>query len=370
MYLEHLQIERFRSLDHVELHLSPGLNVFYGPNGAGKTSILEAVSFLATGRSFLTPRYTHLIQQGRSDVLVSGRKSGAGLVQLGIQRTLAGQTQARIDGEAVTGLSRLARQLPYLVVGAEGLAWMVGSPQRRRSLLDWGVFHVLAEDTAVFQRYRKALEQRNKALKNDKITRAEVATWDQVLSESGERIIQLRHQYFNALHSCLKRMFGTFEDLPVIEWSYKPGYSVDKGDLFAALERGFERDRMLGSTQSGPHRGDLLIQCRGVPAAEGLSRGQQKVLVAMLVLAQQELLLAHQSQQVVLLVDDLAAELDDQRQRELLDRMATTGSQWLLSAVGHQRGEGLLVDRFEGLIKNAGDVRMFHVKQGAVAMSE
>ena len=371
MFIEHLHVERFRSLDWVDINLSRRLNVFFGENGAGKTSLLESVAFLSTGRSFLTPRYQTTIQDGANDALVAARLSGhSGARQLGIQRSLDGKVTARVNGDPVTGLSHLARELPYLVVGAEGLGWMVGSPQRRRSLLDWGVFHVLGESSEVYQRYRKALDQRNKALKNAKISRAELQTWDVVLAGAGEQIVQLRQRYFELLSALMTRLLGDLIDLPKVELNLKSGYSGDKGSLLDAFERGFERDRLLGTTQSGPHRGDLTLSCRGVAVTDGLSRGQQKVLASTLVLAQQQLLIDTQDRQVILLVDDLAAELDDQRQGELLSRMAETGAQWLLSAVGSDKVQSQMLSRISGLMDNAGDVRMFHVKQGAVAESD
>lgn len=324
MFLTSLQIERFRSLDHVDIELVPGLNVFVGENGAGKTSILEAVSFLGTGRSFLTPRYQHLIQHQAQSTWVAGRLSlEQESVPLGIERRLDGGVTARISGQPVSGLSQLARQLPYLVIGAEGLSWLAGSPQRRRSLLDWGVFHVLGTASGLFQRYRKALDQRNRALKNDKISNEEITAWDEVLAESGEQIVALRAQYFEAFKQCLTTLFAQHPGLPALELAYRPGYSVDKGGLRDALHRGLGRDRLLGSTQSGPHRGDFVLNCRGVAASDALSRGQQKVLVAMMVLAQQRLLLQQQARHVILLVDDLAAELDDQRQRSCWSKWPT-----------------------------------------------
>ncbi|QGG79149.1 DNA replication/repair protein RecF [Litorivicinus lipolyticus] len=363
MFLSSLHIERLRALDAVDLELSAALNVFVGPNGAGKTSVLEAVSFLATGRSFLGPRSHHLIQDACDDVIVAGRLCvGDEQLQLGVRRERGGGVDARINGEGQDALSAMARALPFLVVGAEGLGWVAGTPGRRRSLLDWGVFHVLGQPSLVYTRYRKALEQRNKALKNARLSDAEISLWDPVLDESGLQIHRHRLQYFDQLCVSFSRVLSQVDGVPPIELSYRAGFSEHKGSLADALGRGLSRDRVLGSTQSGPHRGDLSMSCRGVGLTDALSRGQQKVVVAALVLAQQELLKEHQGRRVVLLVDDLAAELDDDRQRSLFALMTQTGAQVLLTAVEPQR--------VGPLIKDASDVRMFHVKQGAIAQGE
>ena len=163
--------------------------------------------------------------------------------QLGIQRDRGGKVNARINGEAVKALSELAHRLPYLVVGAEGLGWLAGTPQRRRSILDWGVFHVEMLPGSVFSRYRKALEQRNKALKNDKISPEDVAPWDQILAESGQAIVEARQAYLERLNEVFQRLAASVSGLPDIRLNHRVGYSQDKGDLLAALTRGWQRDR-------------------------------------------------------------------------------------------------------------------------------
>ena len=363
MRLQKLHVERLRSLESVSIAPSGDFVLFQGENGAGKTSLLESVSFLATGRSFLNSRPGHLISDGASDTLVSGLiQESDNAYQLGIQRDRAGKVSARINGETAKALSELAHRLPFLVVGAEGLGWLAGTPQRRRSILDWGVFHVQKLPGSVFSRYRKALEQRNKALKNDKISQADVAPWDQILAESGQAIVEARQAYLEQLNEVFQGLASGVSGLPEIRLHHRVGYSQDKGNLLAALTRGWQRDRVMGMTHSGPHRGDLEILCRGVAATENLSRGQQKVLVALIVLSQQQLLWSAHQRRVVLLVDDLAAELDDHRQTRLWELMTQTGAQVFITAVDAQRVRPIL--------DSSRKVQTFHVKRGSVVEVE
>ncbi len=359
MRITQLEIQRFRALEQVSISPSADFVLFYGDNGAGKTSILEAISFLATGRSFLGTRLPNIVQQGARDVLVSAQVTeGSSTHQMGLQRGLNGLIEGRLDGERLSGLSPLARALPFLVVGAEGLSWLAGTPARRRSIMDWGVFHVEGLGGGHYARYRKALEQRNKALKNDTLQPAEIQSWDGVLAESGEAIVACREAYVARLCERFQALAASVAGLPPIEIGHQAGYTREKGSLLDALGRGLARDRAMGATYSGPHRGDLTLNCRGAPALEGLSRGQQKVLVSLLVLAQQELLLEVKQRQVVLLVDDLAAELDDERQGRLWDLMTGTGAQVFLTAVDAKRVQPIL--------DSGRAVQAFHVKQGSV----
>ena len=235
MRLQKLHVERLRSLESVSIAPSGDFVLFQGENGAGKTSLLESVSFLATGRSFLNSRPGHLISDGASDTLVSGLiQESDDAYQLGIQRDRGGKVNARINGEAVKALSELAHRLPYLVVGAEGLGWLAGTPQRRRSILDWGVFHVEMLPGIVFSRYRKALEQRNKALKNDKISPEDVAPWDQILAESGQAIVGKEALW--VVERSLSDL-ASVSGLPDIRLNHRVGYSQDKGDLLGVNSR-------------------------------------------------------------------------------------------------------------------------------------
>lgn len=363
MRIDHLSAQHFRSLSQVSLTFDADFVLFQGDNGAGKTSLLEAISFLATGRSFLGTRPSHLIQNGSRDLWVSGRiTEGEQTSQMGVARSMDGQLTAKINGEPAGSLSAMAHRLPYLVVGAEGLGWLAGTPARRRSVLDWGVFHVEGLESAVYSGYRKALEQRNKALKNDMIAVSDVQVWDSVLCQYGEQIVASREAYLARLSGCFETLAEQVQGLPEIRLSHSPGYSRDKGELAQALTRGIARDRVMGSTYSGPHRGDLNITCRGAPALEVLSRGQQKVLVALLVLAQQQLLWEVRQRRVVLLVDDLAAELDDQRQAHLWRLMTGSGAQVFLTSVDAQR--------VRPIVDSDRQLQVFHVKQGAVGQGE
>ena len=349
-------MENLRCLSRVSVEPGPGLNLITGANGAGKTSLLEAISVLSTGRSFLRTKAAHLITQTHSELLVAAQTEAGH--RLGLRRTRGGQPEVKIDGERQSAVSALTRHLPVLVLGAEGLGWLAGTPERRRSLLDWGVFHVLGASTQAYSHYFRALDQRNKALKDGSITREMIAPWEAQMEPAGEQMHSLRREFFERLVRQVQIELREFPEMPNISFSLKPGFSADKGGLLDAWERGFERDRMLGSTQSGPHRADLMMTSRDAPVSEVLSRGQQKVLVSALLVAQQFLLRVEQNKSVVLLVDDLAAELDRDRQTQIWKRLLAQGVQAFVTQVQDQ---GLVN------LSEIGEVREFHVEHGVVS---
>ncbi len=187
MPLTWLRVEQFRCLERVELELDPHFNLFVGPNASGKTSLLEALFFLGRGRSFRTRRLDNLIRQGQKEFLIVGKTAGMPqAVTLGVQGGREG-TEIRIAGRAAQSAAELAEHFPPQVIDPEIHKLLEEGPGRRRRFLDWGVFHVEQAFLPTWQRYHKALRQRNAALKQELPDDA-VGIWDLELAEAGEAL--------------------------------------------------------------------------------------------------------------------------------------------------------------------------------------
>ncbi|MFP4207379.1 MAG: DNA replication/repair protein RecF [Wenzhouxiangella sp.] len=315
MSLAQLQIEGVRNLAPVEVQPGPGLNWFQGDNGAGKTSVLEAVFLLARGRSFRSQRISSVIQHGRSSLRVVARRSEDGRM-LGMERS-AEAWRGRIGGKDCLRLSEFAAALPLVLMQPDSHRLIDGGPEYRRQYLDWQLFHVEPSYLGVWQRYARYLRQRNAALKaragNDVLRALE-----QPMAAAGERVAAFRSGLVAAIGAAL---VGLAEAVGIVlpgpvDLRHRPGYEIDEG-LADALSGARERDRELGFTRQGPHRAELVIQCGGRSAAQELSRGQQKLLALLLLLAQ---LLGLRGGEVVpiLLLDDPVSELDENHFSRLL----------------------------------------------------
>jgi len=203
-------------------------------------------------------------------------------------------------------------------------------PGRRRRFLDWGVFHVEPLFLQTWQRYHRALRQRNAALKQG-VDQAAAAVWVKELSEAGELLAVQREGYIRRLAVPLeelgKRLLGLTVGL-----AYHRGWAEGMR-LEEAIGRDWERDRRLGATQHGPHRGDVVVKVEGQPAKDRVSRGQQKLLAAGLTLAQVVLQEENRSGTSALLLDDPAAELDSDSLAGLLDCVRKLPVQLLVTSL-------------------------------------
>jgi DNA replication and repair protein RecF len=343
-----LQVRDLRCL--AEVDLEPGeTNLIVGENASGKTSLLEAIFVLGRGRSFRVAGRSGLIRDECEEAVVSGRaQRGERRVPLGIALQRGGGSRIRVDGRDESSAASLASWLPVQVIDPGVHRLVDESPGVRRRYLDWGVFHVEQGFLDGWRRYHRILRQRNAALKSS--SGPTLATWDRQLVEAGEVLSDYRRAYLEALAPDVEAVCRELLGLPV-RLSYRQGWPEGR-DLPTALEEARARDRRQGVTHPGPHRADIGITFDDQPARGRVSRGQQKLLAAGLVLGQLRHLQRHATAGSVLLLDDMAAELDEARLARFLKVVVDLGVQLFVTALTPDA------------IPLPKPHRLFHVEQG------
>jgi DNA replication and repair protein RecF len=310
MSLRRVQVTDFRCLQSAALDLDPRFTLISGPNASGKTSLLEAIYVLGRGRSFRTRRLEHLIRRGAPQFVVFGEvETAERLIPLGVEGTPAG-VRAKIAGAKAASLAELALMLPVQIIDPEVHRLIEEGPSRRRRFLDWGVFHVDRLFIGHWQRFHQALKQRNAALKSRQ-PRAVVTAWDHDLVNFGERVTKARADYVTLLAPHAETIGRNLLGLN-LSLSYRPGWLRDLS-FSEALQQSWSHDQESGATQVGPQRAELIIRLEGAGVKDRVSRGQQKLLAAALLMAQLKLFPEDGAVRPSLLLDDPAAELDDER---------------------------------------------------------
>ena len=330
MSLRRVQVSDFRCLQSAALDLDPRFTLISGPNASGKTSLLEALYVLGRGRSFRTRRLEHLIRHGTPQFVVFGEVETVDRrIPLGVEGTTAG-VRARIAGAKAASLAELALMLPVQIIDPEVHRLIEEGPSRRRRFLDWGVFHVDHLFIGHWQRFHQALKQRNAALKSRQ-SRAVVTAWDHDLVNYGERVTKARADYVTLL---APRAEAVGRNLLGLELSlgYRPGWSRDF--RFAeALQKSWVHDQESGATQVGPQRAEMSIRLDGAGVKDRVSRGQQKLVAAALLVAQLKLFPEDGSVQPSLLLDDPAAELDNERLAGLIAEVSEHAVQLIVTTL-------------------------------------
>jgi len=327
--LKQIRISDFRCLNGVVLDAHPDFNLITGKNAAGKTSLLEAIYFLGRGKSFRGVTSSELIGTGRDNLtLFALVEAPAGDTKLGVDVS-RGTKQIRQDGENAK-TADLAAAFPVQAIDPEIHELIQGGPEKRRRFVDWGVFHVEHSYIDTWRAYKTALKQRNAALRSGQSTKM-VEVWDEQLVSSGNSLDMLRKSY---LDSFMSRLSSILNDIQPYELkiAYHQGWKDDVS-LAEALNASRDRDRVLQATQVGPHRGDLKLRIDGRGAKHRLSRGQQKLLGAAMVIAQTHFVAEALDRRVVLLVDDPAAELDDEHQQHLHELLAGVPAQLFVTSL-------------------------------------
>jgi DNA replication and repair protein RecF len=330
MSLRRVQVSDFRCLHSAELEFDSRFTLFSGPNASGKTSLLEAIYVLGRGRSFRTRRLDHLIRSGADRFIVFGEAQlPERTVGLGIEGSADGM-RARMAGERVSSLAELAAVLPVQIIDPEVHRLIEEGPSRRRRFMDWGVFHVEHAFVGYWQKYQVALKQRNAGLRLRQ-PRSTVSAWDGELLRLGSLIDTARSGYVQQLApiaaAIVKSLLGM--ELAI---SYRSGWARDT-TFEAALSGSWPHDVDKGVTSVGPQRAELALRLDGLPVKDRISRGQQKLLAASLLLAQVRLFPQNSDVQPSLLLDDPAAELDSDRLLRLIGEVSQQSVQLIVTTL-------------------------------------
>lgn len=360
MALSRLLIRDFRNIESADLALAPDFNFLVGANGSGKTSVLEAIYTLGHGRAFRSALIGRVIRHEQPEFTLHGRIDGSTAddrqCSVGLSKSRRGDSRVRIDGSDGHKIAELAQLLPMQLITPEGFTLLNGGPKYRRAFMDWGCFHHDPDFFNAWSNLKRLLRQRNAALRQ--VSRyAQLRAWDQELIPLAARISQWRADYSAAIAVDITATCAQFLPEFHLEFSFQRGWDreSDYGEL---LERQFERDRALTYTASGPHKADFRIRAEGTPVEDILSRGQLKLLMCALRLAQGEFLTRQSGRRCLYLIDDFASELDTGRRRLLAERLKATRAQVFVSA--------LSAEQIRDITDEKG--KMFQVEQGKISI--
>ncbi|MDQ7048330.1 MAG: DNA replication/repair protein RecF [Enterobacterales bacterium] len=359
MFLERVVINNFRNIKQATFCFSSDLNLISGDNAAGKSSILEALGYLISGRSFRTSKRGLLINHDSDSFVLFAELSSQDRIGIGFDRKLK-RKAIKINQQTTKNLSLLASILPVQTISPESYHLVDSGPLERRKYLDWLLFHVEQSYQSHWSRFNRLLKQRNSLLRRIKLgtSRSELDLWNQEFVEQSLKITQFRQdlliKLLPKLNALLKKV--DFNPNQSLSLDYIPGHKLD---LMQQLVGSSERDISLGSTQYGPHRSDLLIKVGLDLAKDVLSRGQKKLLINCLYLAQTELLKDISGKDSVFIIDDFTSELDQFNQSILIKTLKEQKNVQIFVSCLHP-------DMINFLIKEYNNAKMFHVKHGVV----
>jgi DNA replication and repair protein RecF len=371
MRVERLELTDFRNHDALAVDLPAGVSVLVGPNGVGKTNVLEAIGYLATLGSHRVGQDASLVRDGADAALLRARALREGRrVQVDVELRPGSGVRGRVNGAAVPRSRDLLGVVRATVFAPEDLGLIRGDPEERRRFLDSLATQRLPRYLGSRQDYERVLRQRNTLLRSaaGRLPASALTTldvWDEKLVAAGAEIWAERLRLVAVLTPLVVRAYRRLaarDDL--VAASYVSSLA-EQGDLDphpdpAKLGQ-LLRERLLsdrtreverGITLTGPHRDDLALSLRGLPARTHASHGEAWSLALALRLAA-HWLLADEGEQPVLLLDDVFAELDRGRRRRVAEVTSAAEQAVVTASVAEELPPGL-------------QAAVFHVEPGAI----
>ncbi len=336
MRVKKLRLNQFRNYAELFLEFPKSLNIFVGENAQGKTNLLEAIYFLALGRSYRTSRDAELVQWEAAEALVQAeieRELASVRIEVRLQRD--GGKEIRVGHETLRRHGDLFGHVNVVVFSPDDLQLVKGPPALRRRFLDLEIAQVSAAYRHHFARYQRVLRQRNnllKAVQGGQAPPDMLEAWDPQLVADGARIVAKRAEALRRLSAWSEETHRTISGgREALRLVYVPFFSEGESpkpwweDPAAVEERFWDALRKVrkeeiirGVTLVGPQRDDIAFMAGEVDLRLYGSQGQQRTSVLSCKLAELEFMREEAGEYPILLLDDVMSELDDSRRARFL----------------------------------------------------
>lgn len=357
MAVSKLTVHNFRNLANQHINLNANVNFLIGDNGSGKSSVLEAIFYLAHGKSFRTAKSESLVTFENDFFVTSCSQFND--TSLGIKKTVSDSSvELKLNGKRVNKLSDLAVNMAVQIITPETFKLFFGGAKERRKFFDLGVFHVKHSFSQYWKDFSKTLKQRNACLKNSS-SHSMLPYWTEQFCLLSENVCNLRVSYLELLKTELDSWLSILmpELKDKLKLQYVQGWNQKK-ELLDILNDNLDKEKELGYTTSGAHKFDIRFVYGRQSLEQTLSRGQQKLFLLALTLAQTKVIENVKRVKPILLIDDVGAELDKHARQALASSLNKVDCQVFVSAIDE-------LD-LTPLVPQDNNYKMFHVKHGEI----
>lgn len=386
MRVQSLQLRHFRNYEALDVSFSPGKNIFLGNNGQGKTNLLEAIYFLSHARSHRTSTDRELIRTGASASMVSAQMANHyydGRIQLDSQIKLDEarlKTVFKANANPLRSRSDVLGYLPSVSFFLPDLLLLRGGPEDRRKWLDAAIVQYDKRHLSYLGEFQKVRLQKNRLLKNppELIDNDHLNAWNFQFAATGAKVIASRLTYLSMMEESAAVSYLELSDArerlsmkycsAILERTDRsmgelPQPEALEAALLSLLEEKKTEELRRGTSLVGPHRDDISFYLNDLEAEAYGSQGQQRSVVLALKLTELQCQNRKLQEPPVLLLDDVMAELDPDRQRLLVEHIHPDSQVFMTTTHTTNTWQTLLE-------ANSSEVAVFHVRQGSLMPAE
>ena len=321
-------LSHFRNLVDGAFEPGPELNVIAGDNGQGKTSLLEALYFAATTRSFRTEKLVALVRHEESDLAVQATVEEAGRLRDQRAQIVRGVRRVQIDGKRPPRLIDYAQRTPVVVFHPGDLELVAGASGERRRLLDRVALFVDPHGYAARAGYERAVKERQRALEERGENALELEAFEPLVADHGARFQLARARAAEAIGRHVGAAFARLAPASLgLTLTHRPGGTTEVAAFREELKARRRKDIVRRAPSFGPQRDELELALDGRAARFHASQGQQRIVTLALKLAELECILEARGAEPVLLLDDVSSELDPSRTGAVYEVLRSAVSQ-------------------------------------------
>lgn len=332
----------FRNLIDGSVKFFPKLNLFFGKNGQGKTSLLEAVYFNATGKSFRTSKANEMMKYGvkRTGVYIVYRDNIGEktlTVKFNDNKKEYYYNNKKVPYDEFYGKLNVVTYIP------EDIVLITGSPSIRRTFFDGEIAQTNSEYFQDLKNYNKLLKIRNKYLKEERTKDTEYLVYEDEFIKYGAKVIEKRLEYVQKISIILNLNYRKlFDNKKELSLSYechlgnikKLSLKEIEKLLREKIKKNFSQEKRYGFSLCGPQKDDFLFILNGHEAKSTASQGEKKSIIFSLKLSEIDMVIREKKENPVLIIDDISSYFDSNRKESILNYLEKRNIQVLVSSTG------------------------------------
>lgn len=329
MYIKKVKLENYRNYKELEVEFDKNVNIILGENAQGKTNLIESIYISSMGKSFRTSKDKETIKFDADLCRIKTdyyKYEEDKTVEIAISKE--GKKAVKVDGVNIKKISQLMENILTVIFSPEDLKIIKEDPSKRRSFIDRELCQLKISYYNNLSNYKKTLSQRNSYLKENNIDNKMLEVFNMQLANYGSHIIKERVNFIKKLNLISQEIHNKITNgKEEIEIKYVSDIPVEEDvsaiceNFLNALKKCEGKDIHLRTTSRGPHKDDLKVIINKVDARKFGSQGQQRTAALALKLAEINLIIEEKEESPILLLDDVMSELDNERQKFLVNSL-------------------------------------------------